>query len=170
MKINKTAAAAAIADTQDVVWLRHFGEGLERAAKGMEDSDREIKNLRDMIAARCAELAKDALRAKIKSPIAGATFIDRFNYALAVYEDCLSLAKGKRTSAGRTRQMIKKLGEAETVRHIVASMTTSSGLATLVEFGRLDCSFEQLVIDFPSEFDAALSAKAEKNLNSIVPR
>jgi hypothetical protein len=38
------------------------------------------------------------------------------------------------------------------------------GLELLAKYGRLDCAYEQIILDFPEEFDEALLKKARENL------
>jgi len=47
-------------------------------------------------------------------------------------------------------------------------MKTSPGLELLYKYRRLDCAYEQIILDFPQLFnDPALSDKARSNLASI---
>ena len=78
-------------------------------------------------------------------------FEGRVNEALRVVEALYSMKNGKPTRASRTRQSIARNGTAEAVRRVVAKKD-SPGLRILVENDRLDCAFEQIVIDFPSLF------------------
>jgi hypothetical protein len=50
--------------------------------------------------------------------------------------------------------MIKPYGEKEAVRRPVAIGKASAGLELLSDHNRLDCAYEQIVLDFPDEFDA----------------
>jgi hypothetical protein len=52
----------------------------------------------------------------------------------------------------------------EAVRRTVTNLTMSTGLELLAKYGRLDCAYEQIILDFPNEFDAKLIAKALDNL------
>jgi hypothetical protein len=63
--------------------------------------------------------------------------------------------------------MIKRWGEKEAVRRTVTNLDMSNGLELLVMYGRIDCSYEQIILDFPHEFDAALRAKARTNLANL---
>jgi hypothetical protein len=56
--------------------------------------------------------------------------------------------------------MIQRWGEKEAVRRTVATLTMSSGLELLAKYGRLDCAYEQIILDFPDEFDGKLIVKA----------
>jgi hypothetical protein len=62
--------------------------------------------------------------------------------------------------------MIKRWGEKETVRRTVMNLDMSTGLKVLDKLKRLDCAFEQIILDFPEEYanDPDLMAKARANL------
>ena len=60
--------------------------------------------------------------------------------------------------------MIKRWGEKEAVRRTVTNMTMSTGLELLAKYDRLDCAYEQIILDFPDAFDPALITKARENL------
>jgi hypothetical protein len=67
--------------------------------------------------------------------------------------------------------MIKDHSEKEAVARTARNMRTSPGLELLHKYGRLDCAYEQIILDFPDIFDdAALAAKAEANLDSLERR
>lgn len=78
-------------------------------------------------------------------------FEGRVQEALRVVEALYSRKNGKPTRASRTRQSIARHGTAEAVRRVVAKRD-SPGLRILVDNDRLDCAFEQIVIDFPAVF------------------
>ena len=60
--------------------------------------------------------------------------------------------------------MIARWGEKEAVRRTVTNLTMSTGLELLSRYGRLDCAYEQIILDFPNEFGAPVIAKARENL------
>jgi hypothetical protein len=60
--------------------------------------------------------------------------------------------------------MIKKWGEKEAGRRTVTNLNMSTGLELLAKYGRVDCAYEQIILDFPEEFDEALLKKARENL------
>jgi hypothetical protein len=105
------------------------------------------------------------LRSAVGKPLADPTLTERVHEAVRVYEQFLAYQHGgKRISASRTRTMIKRWGEKEAVRRTVTNLTTSTGLELLAKYGRLDCAYEQIILDFPDQFDAALTDKARENL------
>ena len=66
--------------------------------------------------------------------------------------------------------MIKRWGEKEAVRRTVTNLDMSNGLELLAKYDRLDCAYEQIILDFPDEFDAELIAKARANLSRLPKR
>jgi hypothetical protein len=46
-------------------------------------------------------------------------------------------------------------------------MNMSSGLELLAKYDRLDCAYERIVLDFPSEFETAVADKARANLSRL---
>jgi hypothetical protein len=64
--------------------------------------------------------------------------------------------------------MIKEYGSKEAVARTVRNMKTSPGLELLHKHGRLDCAYEQIVLDFPDIFDdPSLAEKAKANLANL---
>lgn len=85
--------------------------------------------------------------------------------AVWVYEEFLAYKPGgKRVAASRTRAMIGRWGEKEAVRWMVTNLTMSTGLELLAKYDRLDCAYEQIILDLPEQFDAWLIVKARQNL------
>ena len=98
-------------------------------------------------------------------PLVDLTLPQRVHEAVRVYEEFLAYKHGgKRIGASRTRAMIKRWGEKEAVRRTVVNMKMSNGLELLAKHGRLDCAYEQIIIDFPDEFEIKVIAKARENL------
>jgi len=60
--------------------------------------------------------------------------------------------------------MIKKWGEKTALMRTVTNLNMSAGLELLAEHGRLDCAYEQIILDFPYEFNDTLILKAKANL------
>jgi hypothetical protein len=62
--------------------------------------------------------------------------------------------------------MIERWGEKEAVRRLVTTHDKSTGLDLLNKMERLDCAFEQIILDFAGEYDndPQLLAKARANL------
>ena len=118
---------------------------------------------------RLLELGEVDLRSAIRKPLGDLTLIERVHEAVRVYEQFLAHKHGgKRIAASRTRTMIKRWGEKEAVRRTVTNMTMSTGLELLAKYNRLDCAYEQIILDFPNEFEAPLVAKASENLARLI--
>ena len=60
--------------------------------------------------------------------------------------------------------MIARWGETEAVRRTVMKREMSAGLELLAAHNRLDCAYEQIVLDFTGAFDAGVVGKARENL------
>jgi hypothetical protein len=84
-------------------------------------------------------------------------------------EALYSKRNGKPTRVSRIRQSIAKHGTVEALRRFIAKRD-STGLRILVENDRLECPFEQIVLDLPDIFHegdtliiAAQTLKREQN-------
>lgn len=66
--------------------------------------------------------------------------------------------------------MIKRWGEKEAVKRTVMNLTMSTGLELLAKYDRLDCAYEQIILDFPDQFEAVVIAKARANLARLPGR
>ena len=142
----------------------------------------ELLQFRDVMAAndatevvaaidrRLDELAMEALRRSIGTPASGLNVTERVMEAVRVLEEVRAYQNGKRHPASRTRRMIAARGAIGAVRQTVMTHKTSTGLEDLAAHGRLDCAFEQIILDFPESFDAAAVAKATANLNDLMER
>jgi hypothetical protein len=95
--------------------------------------------------------------------------VERVEEAVRAYETFLaSKHGGKRIKASRTRRMIQVHGHKEAVARTVRNMKTSPGLDLLHHHNRLDCAYEQIILDFPDVFDdPKLADKARLNLGSL---
>lgn len=74
--------------------------------------------------------------------------------AVYAYEDVLSDNRGKRVSASRTWQMIKRHGVLPAVERIVTKRQVSSGFRALAAMGLSDFAFEAVVLRHPGSFSA----------------
>jgi hypothetical protein len=153
---NPALAIASVMKSRDKAWLREFPTRMVSA------------DALDIVAAideRLAQLGELALRDAIGKPLADLTLTERVHEAVRVYEQFLAYKHGgKRIPASRTRRMIERWGEKEAVRRTVTNLTMSTGLELLAKYDRLDGAYEQVILDFPDEFDAATIAKARANL------
>jgi hypothetical protein len=158
---NPALAIASIMKSTDKAWLREFRNRMVAA---------EAPEIVAAIDERFTQLGEQALRGAIGRPLVNMTLIERVQEAVRVYEEFLAYKHdGKRIAASRTRSMIKRWGEKEAVRRTVTNLTMSTGLELLAKYNRLDCAYEQIILDFPDEFDSALIAKAHANLANLPP-
>jgi hypothetical protein len=151
-------AIASIHTSNNEAWLRGFRD---RMVPGGEF---EIVAAIDT---RLAELEEIKFRKGISSIIVGLNLPERVRETVRVYEAFLARKHGKNIRATRTNAMIERWGEKEAVRRTVSNLDMSNGLELLAKYGRLDCSYEQIILDFPHEFDAPLRAKARANLDRL---
>ena len=163
MKLNPERAVEKIRVSNDRNWLLGFRDRI--ATEGQS----AIVNAIDR---RLKELSEQELRRRVGRPLGtGASLVERVQEALRVYEEGLSAKHGKRQPAGRLRQMIERWGEKQAVRRLVTTHDKSTGLDLLNKMERLDCAFEQIILDFAIEYenDPQLLAKARANLARLEP-
>ena len=159
MKPDPAVAIPSIMRSRDRDWLTGFRARILHA---------DVPEIVAAIDKRLGELGESGLRAAIGRPLLNLTLVERVHEAVRVYEEFLVHKHGgKRVRASRTRKMIKDWGEKEAVRRTVTNMSMSSGLELLAKYGRLDSAYEQIILDFPEEFDAALIGKARENLSRL---
>jgi len=154
-------AVASISASKDKGWLRGFRARME--PRGELQIVAAIDN-------RLAELDEMEFRSRIGSATVGLTLVERVRETVRVYEEFLARKHGKNIRASRTNAMIKRWGEKEAVRRTVTNLDMSNGLELLAQYGRLDCSYEQIILDFPREFDQTLREKARANLRRLPAR
>ena len=153
---DPTKAIASVMRSLDKDWLRIF------RARMIEAGATEIVSAIDE---RFRQLSEMALRDRLRKPLADMTLEERVREAVRVYEEFLAVKhNGRRVRAIRTSRMIKDWGEKEAVKRTVTNHAMSHGLELLAKYNRLDCAYEQIILDFPDEFDAALIVKAKENL------
>ena len=156
MKLNMVKAVDSINQSTDKDWLKGFRTRMMAAG---------VKEIVDGVDRRLVELHDLALERAIGKPSADMTLNERVWEAIRVYEAFLAHKHGgKRVPASRSKDMIKRHGEKEAVRRTVKNLNMSNGLELLEQHGRLDCAYEQIVLDFPLEFDESLKVKARANL------
>lgn len=157
VKLNPDVTIPLIEKSTDRPWLVGFKARLASATAGDDAAARII-----------AALDRRLLQLNLGGSRPDMTFVERVHEAVRVYEQFLAHKHGRRQPASRTRKMIKEHGEKEAVARTVRNMKTSPGLELLHEHGRLDCAYEQIILDFPDVFDdPALTAKARSNLSNL---
>jgi hypothetical protein len=156
MKPDPAVAIPSIMSSNDKDWLVGFRSRI---------LDANVPEIVAAIDKRLGQLGESSLRSAIRKPLSDLTLIERVHEAVRVYEQFLAHKHGgKRVAASRTKAMIKRWGEKEAVRRTVTNMTMSNGLELLAKYDRLDCAYEQIILDFPDEFDPAVATKARENL------
>lgn len=156
MKPDPAVAIPSIMRSHDDAWLAQFRARIQ---------GQDVPEILAAIDNRLSQLGEISLRSAIQRPLGELTLIERVHEAVRVYEQFLAYKHhGKRILASRTKQMIKRWGEKEAVRRTVVNMNMSTGLELLAKYDRLDCAYEQIILDFPDEFDPAVAAKAQDNL------
>jgi len=74
-------------------------------------------------------------------------FEARIEEAVRVYEECLKVKHGRKQAAAYTRRSIRDHGYREALIRTVRKKQ-SAGLELLAAHDRLDCSYEQIALDF----------------------
>jgi len=156
MKLNPAAATLAINKSTDQPWLEEFRTRMIAAKK---------LAMVTALDRRLAELDELAFRTAIGSPRAGLSLIERVRESVRIHQEFLTRKHlDKRFRAARISAMVKRWGEKEAVSRTVMSLNMSTGLELLAKYSRLDCAYEQIILDFPHEFHEGLIAKARANL------
>lgn len=68
--------------------------------------------------------------------------------------------------ASRTRPMIERYGHVEALSRIVQNADLQSGFRALRDDGKLDVSFEAVVVNFSAEFDPKIVQAAKWRLDN----
>ncbi len=158
-KPNPAVANVSIERSNDRAWLKRFRASM--AAAGAPDIVATIDR-------KLNRLGEEALRRAIGEAPADLSLTERVQETVRVYGEFLAFAHdGKRVPPSRTKAMIARWGESEAVRRTVTRPDPSNGLERLARYGRLDCAYEQIIIDFPGEFDAKLIAKARASIAAL---
>jgi hypothetical protein len=84
--------------------------------------------------------------------------------AVHAYEEILTAKNGKKTTASRTWQMIKKHGIITAVERAVNRPQETSGYTALLEMGLEDYAFEAVVIKYPELFSEEAVERSEKRI------
>lgn len=84
--------------------------------------------------------------------------------AVYAYEEVLSSQKGRRQSAARTWQMIKRHGVIPAVERVVTKREVSSGFTALAAMGLQDYAFEAVVLRYPESFSSEAVAISQQRM------
>jgi len=142
----------ATRDSFDTTWLKQCGD--HNARSGNSD-----------IAAAAYQRIRDVELAKALHIKQGAnTLEDRVMESLRVYRAVLKHKHGRNQSAGYTERDIKKFGPKEALIKTIRTGRKTDGLKNLRDQGRLDCSYEQIAIEFAEDLPEDVVAQARKTL------
>jgi hypothetical protein len=153
---NPVVAITSIMKSSDTAWLTSFRASMvtAKAPRIAAAVDDRLNELRDL-----------ALRGAIGEPLTDLTLEERVHESSRVYGAFVAHKQGgNRVDAAKIQAMVARWGEKEAVGRTVTKLAMSTGLELLLKYGRPDCAYEQIVLDFPGEYDAALVAKARENL------
>jgi hypothetical protein len=84
--------------------------------------------------------------------------------AVYAYEKAASQQRGRKVTASRTWQMIKRHGIVEAVKRVVKRAEATVGYEALVKAGLQDFAFEAVVLRHPAAFDQETVTKAAERL------
>ena len=87
--------------------------------------------------------------------------------AVYAYERVLSGARGRKTRASRTWQMIERHGIIAAVERVVARSNVSAGYEALVKMGMEDMAFEAVVLRHPDVFSPKAVARSKERLHEL---
>ncbi len=155
MKPDPAIAIPSINRSKDTDWLTDFRARIVNL---------KVPKIVAAIDERLRELGEHDLRVAIAKPLDDLTLVGRVEEAVRVSEEFLKYKHGRRVPTSRTKSMIVRWGHTEVVRRAVVNMNMSSDLELLAKYDRLDCAYEQIILDFPSEFETAVADKARANL------
>jgi hypothetical protein len=86
--------------------------------------------------------------------------------AVYAYEEVLSEKNGKKTSASRTWQMIKRHGILSAVERAVNRQQETAGYTALLEMGLEDYAFEAVVVKYPKLFSEEAVARCTERIGN----
>lgn len=86
--------------------------------------------------------------------------------AVYAYEEVLSKKNGRRTSASRTWQMIKRHGILEAAERAVNRDKETMGYTALIEMGLQNYAFEAVILRHPDVFSVAAVDRSRERLRS----
>ena len=123
------------------------------------------KNARERDAPDLAEQARRwAVELRAESHGAATDVERECLQAVYAYEEVLSTKKGKRQSASRTWQMIKRHGILAAVERVVARREESTGYTALADMGLMAFAFEAVILRHPERFSAEAVARSKERL------
>lgn len=149
---GRNGVLGAIAQSSDIEWLKRC-------------ADHNIKSGNLKVAEAANQRLRDVELANALKFVQGTdTLEERIMESLRVYRALLKHKHGRNQAAGYTERDIKKLGPKDALIKTIRSGKKTEGLKNLKNHGRLDCSYEQIAIDFASELPDDVVDQARKTL------
>jgi hypothetical protein len=145
----------AIAKSSDRVWLTRCRD--HNASLGKKDVvERVDQRLRDLDLQNALEIRSEAQ-----------TLEARIYESLRVYREILKHKHGRNQAAGYTEREIKQKTPRGALIDTIRRGKKTDGLKQLAEFDRLDCSYEQIAIDFAHELPGDVVERARLTLGEL---
>jgi hypothetical protein len=158
MSGSNSGVLKAIARSSDMGWLKQCC-----------DHNAKLGNLQVVEAAkhriRDVELAKALKVAQGASTLEG-----RIIESLRVYREVFKHKYGRNQPTGHTERDIRDLGPKDALINTIRGRKKTDGLKNLRDRGRLDCSYEQIAIDFAGELPEDVVDQARKALIELDKR
>jgi hypothetical protein len=152
MSGNSGGVLGAIARSSDTGWLKQCA-----------DHNAKLGNIE--IAEAAKQRVRDVELAKALKVVQGTDTLEgRVMESLRVYRELLKHKHGRNQTAGYTERDIKNLGPKGALIKTIRSGKKTDGLKNLKDEGRLDCSYEQIAIDFADELPEDVVDQARKTL------
>jgi hypothetical protein len=144
---GNSGVLGAIARSSDLGWLKECGAHNVKLCN-LEVVQATKQHIRDV------ELAK-----ALKVVQGTNTLEGRIMESLRVYREVLTHEHGRNQAAGHTERDIRKLGPRDA---LIKTIRTGKKTGNLRDRGRLDCSYEQIAIDFGDELPEDVVDQARK--------
>jgi hypothetical protein len=145
----------AIAKSSDPAWLKRCRE--HNASLGRKDVvDRVEQRLRDLDLQNAIRIQPEAQ-----------TLEARVYESLRVYREILKHKHGRNQAAGYTEREIKQKKPRGALIDTIRRGKKTEGLKQLADFDRLDCSYEQIAIDFAHELPGDVVERARQVLEEL---
>lgn len=152
MPSSNISVLRAIAGSSDTGWL-----------KQCRDHNAKLGNLEVVEAAKSR--IRDVELAKALKVVQGANTLEgRIMESLRVYREVLKHKHGRNQAAGYTERDIRKLGPKDALIKTIRGGKKTGGFENLRARDRLDCSYEQIAIDFADELPVDVVDQARKTL------
>jgi hypothetical protein len=141
----------------DIVARLKTPEECDQLAKNVEQCDPEMAMRAQR---RAVELRAARYGAATEAEIDGVR-------AIYAYEEALRRKHGRRTTATRTWQMVRKHGVLAAIERAVNRKDETVGYKTLAEMGMRDFAFEVVILHHPQLFSADAVAKAKTRIQQV---